>query len=96
MAKIHVIKETKNWDSYRVRNMCIKNNYYTRGDNEAYGKMLEFVDTNEPDNRTIYKVALDIVRHSDMDKYGCEENELVAGVMYELANNVVKRHFEIQ
>lgn len=90
------IKETRLWDSYRVRNMCIKHDYYTRGDNEAYRKMLEFVDANSPNKTNIYKVAKDIVSHSDMDSYIGEDAELIQGVMYDLANDVVKTHFEIQ
>lgn len=96
MAKLHVVKETRSWDSCRVRNMCIKNNYYTRGDCEAYGKMLEFVDKNRPTTSTIYDVACDIVKHSDLDKYNCDEKELIQAVMYDLANTVVKSHFEIR
>lgn len=89
------IKVTNAWDSCRVRNLCIKNNYYTRGDCDAYGKMLEFVDANKPTPNNIYKVADDIVRHSEMEKYNCEEKELIQAVMYDLANTVVKSHFEI-
>ena len=92
MAKI---TETKTWRASNVRSMCIKNDYYTAGDNEAYAKMLNFVDTHEPTKTNIYKVAVDIVKHSFLESYGQSEKENIESIMYEIANNAVHTCYEI-
>lgn len=57
-----------NLSAESVRNTCILYNLYTRGDNDAYGKMLS---SCKPHMTTaqLRKIAEDIKIHSD-----CEEN----------------------
>ena len=49
-----------------VRNFCIHNNLYTRGDNEDYSRMLQSLDKlhNCTPQRVIV-IAKDIAEHSD-------------------------------
>ena len=70
--------------------MCIKNDYYTAGDNEAYAKMLNFVDNNEPTTTNIYKVAVDIVKHSDLESYGQSEKENIEYINGYVKNRIIE------
>lgn len=90
------IKETKLWDGYRVRNMCIKHGYYTMGTCEAYDTMLCFVDTRKPTKMNIYKVARDIVAHSNLEGYGMREIELVEAMMFDINRECVSTHYEVE
>lgn len=50
----------------KVRNCCIKYNYYTRGTNEEYALMLsQFDDDKEVDDELLTKAVTDIYDHSD-------------------------------
>ena len=53
-------------NSEDVRNFCIHNNLYTRGDNEDYSRMLQSLDKlhNCTPQRVIV-IAKDIAEHSD-------------------------------
>lgn len=54
------------WLCSDVVGFCCCHNYYTRGDVEAYNKMLDYVRANRhPGFGDIKKVAIDIVCHSD-------------------------------
>jgi len=81
------VNENKVWSSSKVMAMCVHYGYYTFGDNEAYGKMLEYVRTHKPTTAAILEVAKDIVVHSTTED-GVSD-ELILEVMYELANEVV-------
>ena len=94
MAKI-TITETKTWCLDDVRSLCIERDYYTRGTCKDYDKMLHFVATHEPTKMNIYKVAKDIVEHSNLDRYSEEREELIAGVMYDITDYAVNTHYTI-
>ncbi len=53
------------WSWQSVREVCIKCNWYTEGDNLAYDRMLGFVESHKPTDRNITKVSEDIFRHSE-------------------------------
>lgn len=64
------MKETRKLDMYDLRTLCIKHNWYTRGDNEEYGNLLTFA--NDCDNITtedIVKIATNIHEHSEIGEY---------------------------
>ena len=84
ISKIQRIQE---WSYGSVRRACIKNDLYTRGDNESYSEMLDFVDENPVTDMNLYLVAKDITEHS---KY-----QTIANVMYILINDAVTTYFEI-
>lgn len=53
-------------DSEGVRNFCIHNNLYTRGDNQDYAKMLRTVsESDDCTPQLIINIAKDIAEHSD-------------------------------
>lgn len=84
------IKETRKIDAYKVRQMCIKDNYYTRGTNEDYTNLLMNLCEMDADTYTIYIIATDIIEHSDyekkMNEYGCTLEELTTYIMENLIN----------
>lgn len=91
------INEKKYWGMSEVRSMCIKHRFYTAGDCEAYGKMLNFVSNHKPTTNNIYKVATDIFEHSDidLDRYGCDRNEMIQAIMFDIHKECVSVLYEI-
>lgn len=83
----HMVTKNRMWYADRVRQACIRNDLYTRGDNAAYNKMLDFVDGNEPRMDVMYKVAKDIFEHS--------KDQTITNVMFILENEAVITTFEI-
>lgn len=81
------IKVITAWSASAVRVMCIKHEWYTRGDNEAYAKMLGFVDDNEPTTENIYRVAKDIFEHSVF------EGGDIDSIMFTVQDETVKRFY---
>ncbi len=83
------IIEKTHWSTIDVRKMCIRENLYTEGDDEDYGKMFDIVrDHPAPTPEIIYRVADDINRHS--------EGQTVANIMYILSNSVIRRCYDIE
>lgn len=81
-AKLEEIITERTWDMYDVRQMCLARNYYTRGDNGDYDKMLNFVNENAPTKENVYKVAEDIMKHSYVPESWC--TDWLTNIMYEL------------
>ena len=52
-------------NSEDVRQFCIANNLYTRGDNEDYARMLWNAENNNCTPQNIINIAKDIAEHSD-------------------------------
>ena len=53
-------------DSEGVRNFCIHNNLYTRGDNEDYSRMLQSLGKlHNCTPQRVIAIARDIAEHSD-------------------------------
>lgn len=84
-------QETKIF-SDKVRSLCIKDNYYTMGNNEQYENLL-FNLCDESKSITlkqIEKIADDILQHSDWEKkaksYGCDYDFLKICLMENLIN----------
>lgn len=84
-------KAQRNIDASKVREMCIRHQYYTCGDNAAYTKMLQNVGLTDADNmEQMQEIADDIYFHSDTDRimseYGCDEAEVMDSILYNLYN----------
>lgn len=79
--------ETRTIDTSKVRAMCIRNDYYTRGTNEEYSEMFEKCSQGQE----VIVIAQDILEHSRteelMKSYGCSYMELLQGVCFELIND---------
>ena len=53
-------------NSEDIRNFCIHNNLYTRGDNEDYSRMLQSLDKlHNCTPQRVIAIARDIAEHSD-------------------------------
>lgn len=50
--------------AYQTRMTCIERGWYTHGDNEAYGKMLDKCDDDLAIDEVV-EIAEDIIAHSD-------------------------------
>lgn len=72
------IVETRQLDSYNLKALCIRKNWYTRGDCKAYEKLLDMCEVDNVTTNRIYKMALDIKAHSDTDYE-------VSSIMFEIA-----------
>lgn len=85
MLNITVIRK---WNSESVRQACIKNDFYTCGDNRAYMKMLNMVDNTEPTTENIYKIAKDILNHS-------RENT-IENIMFCIDKDAINTFYEVE
>ena len=75
-----------------VRNMCIRENFYTCGNCEEYNKMLDYVFNHKnPELTDIYNVAKDILEHTDK-----ELQQTIENIMFILANDVIRYFHEIE
>ena len=83
------ITKTVTWDSDDVRAVCIAHGFYTCGDNEAYSRMLDYVNGHPPKKKALYKVAKDIHRHSRI-------NLPVESIMNILDQNAVRTSYRIE
>lgn len=85
------LKKSRAWNAMDVRNMCVREGFYTCGYCGDYKKMLDFVESHkEPDDLDIYLVAKDILTYTDPTLQQTIEN-----IMYILANDVIKYFYEI-
>ena len=87
MFEEHIIDRIRRWSGNSVREACIRNNLYTRGDNEAYSAMLDRVDRNPPTTKAMYITAKDIAEHS--------RDQSITNVMFILERECVITTFEI-
>jgi len=81
------IKTNRFWDMESVRELCIKNNLYTCGGCEEYDRMLNMVKSVEPSTENLYRIAKDIVEHSDC--------QTISNVMF-ILEKAVTTTFEIE
>lgn len=81
----------------KVYQMCNRNNYYTRGDNYAYGNMLAMCREAEDDTEYIKQIAIDIYHHSTlMDDKEYSPEDHVAGIMGEILRTCMDLYVEIE
>ena len=84
------IKRQDVWSALGIRDMCVRNGWYTSGDNAAYEKMLDFVTENEPTTLNIYKVANDIFNHSERNVF------VIDDITNEIRNTIVKSNYTVK
>ena len=85
----YAIEETKSWSSDLVRELCIENQWYTRGTNEEYEVMLDFIENNAPVVGALFVTAKDIYDHSDFDSRYDAEDEVIENIMFLLNRKAV-------
>lgn len=61
-----MIKEIKRIDTDKLRGICIKNNWYTKGNNEEYSNMFSMCDVDNVTTELLYEIAKDIYEHTDV------------------------------
>ena len=83
--------ERAEWIAEEIRNFCLEEGYYSEGKVREYEEMLNFVDQNEPTPMNIYRVARNILDHSD------EEHERpVECLMLDISVDLVNRFYEVR
>ena len=85
------IRTERRWSASDVRDLCINNSLYTRGDCRAYEKMLNQVDKMEPTPKALYIIASDIIKHSNPDLCGDEPSS----IMFLLERDCVRTFFHV-
>ena len=85
-----MLKETRMIDKTKVRNLCVKNGYYTCETNEEYDNMFSHCE-GKMTIRKIEYIAKDIFIHSDVEMFknrcGCSDEELFENIAFELIND---------
>jgi len=85
-----------------IYNLCVRQQYYTCGDCEAYDKMLGYVDSLnniqlDKIADAVYIIANDIYEHSDIERfqneYGCSKEEVLQAIYFEVGK-CVEFHLE--
>lgn len=79
------------WSAEEIRNFCLEEGYYTEGKVREYEEMLLFVDRNDPTPENIYKVAKNILDHSDS-----EHERGIEYLMRDISVDLVNRHYEVK
>lgn len=81
------IKEIKRIDTDKLRSMCIKNNWYTKGTTSDYNNMFKLCQKDNITTNQLYKIAKDIYERTNLDtaKEGCSndysDNENILNMM---------------
>lgn len=76
-------------NSCDVRNACIQNGWYTRGDNRAYGHMLTDMCKMRYSVENLQAIAEDIYKHTDESvwiPYGADEEDAIIHIMWVIRN----------
>jgi hypothetical protein len=79
------------WIAEEIRNFCLEEGYYSEGKVRDYEEMLNFVDQNEPTTENIYKVAKNILAHSDQ-----EHQRAIEYLMRDISVDLVSRYYEVR
>jgi len=89
----------KKWISRdKVREMCIRYNYYTRGDCRAYDVMLATAKNLDPEDYVgLLTVANDIYNHSSIqDDAEYSRKDMIEGLVYGLLTECVEMYVEVE
>lgn len=72
------------WDT--VRNICIRNNWYTRGTTEEYMKLHDYImEHRNYTEESILYIATDIYNHSNFSEFeGASDIEFIEGITFDL------------
>lgn len=75
-----------------LRRLCIRENYFTRGDNEEYEELLSMLNDRPKMTKGLYKKIAEIIfEYSDVEwkkaVYGCSDDDLMADILFKLYND---------
>jgi len=80
------MKEIRKLSMMDLRGLCIKRNWYTHGDCEAYSKILKMAENCENvTTAVIVEIAEDIFSHSDKDYWKDCQSDPVGSICFEIA-----------
>lgn len=79
------------WIAEEIRNFCLEEGYYSEGKVRDYEEMLNFVDQNKPTTENIYRVAKNILAHSDQ-----EHQRAIEYLMRDISVDLVNRYYEVR
>lgn len=83
--------ENRLFFSDSVRNLCIRENWYTAGDCKDYDAMLRYVDENNGTLEAIKYVAEDIYNHSTSSEWdGYSKQDILENIAFHLVNDCCK------
>lgn len=68
-----------------VRHLCIERNWYTRGYNDEYNRILKMADSENLTTDLITQIAQDIFDHSDKEYWKDHEGDPVANICFDIA-----------
>lgn len=88
------IKETRRMSMDSLRNLCIRNDWFTRGDCRAYDKFLKMSGNCQKNITTnaLYNMALNVEQYSDPSVLDGQDT---AAIMYDLAR-ICYNTFEVE
>ena len=93
-----MFKVTTRFEADKVRNYCIKNDFYNCGDCEEYAAMLGNVREHEinPEIADVAAIAEDIYTHSALDASydGYAGTEIIESIIFGLLNECMTRFVE--
>lgn len=78
-------KERRILGAGKLRALCIKNSWYTAGDNEEYSKLLDMARADNITTELIAEMAIDIEKHSV--NYGADQGYGIPQFMFEIAKS---------
>lgn len=90
-------REVRTVSASDISKLCIRNNWYTRGDNDQY-EHLQHDLCEQKDNLTtedIVEIAEDIIAHSEIE-HCCSNDELIASVAFEIITRAASAYFECE
>lgn len=88
------MKVKRVWKASDVRDLCIKYNYYTRGECNEYINLLDIM-YQEPTPERVVEVAEDIVDHSDLSRYGQSRKENIESVCFQIEKEVINTFYTL-
>lgn len=85
------MKEIRRIEADKVRSLCIKNDYYTKGTCEEYAAMFDLCRTVNPSTNDFEVIATDIMEHSNVqdwcERSGMPPKGMIECIMFELIND---------
>lgn len=73
--------EFRRINSENLRNLCIKNKWYTKGNNEEYFNFFKMADKDNLSTDDIVELATDILEHSEI-----QDEQNFCSICFEIAN----------
>ena len=91
---VWTVKTIRVWDADSIRDMCIRNNFYTCGSNEDYEKLMTYVTEHSPTTPAMFWVARDIFLHSKIEDERTAQERL-GYILFCLELGAITTNFEV-